>query len=136
MTDQTTPPKLQHGYVGWELPGSVRDYLLEIFQPMYPDVVAHHITFKHGVKENFPLPTAERGVIVGITHDGDKVQALIVAIDGDIYREDFGVYHITWSIDRAKGAKPFHSNACINNHGFEWIEKPIEIMLVPKFFPQ
>ena len=135
MTDQTTPAKPRHSYVGWELPGSVRDKLLEIFPPLYPDVIAHHVTLKHGVKETYPLPTATSGRIVGTTHDNDRVQALIVEIGGDIYREDFGVYHVTWSIDRAKGAKAFHSNACISNHGFEWIETPIEITLIPMFFP-
>jgi hypothetical protein len=126
-------PKPKRGFIGWELPASERNKLLELIPTLYPDVLAHHVTLKHGVKEGTPLPTETFGEVVGITHD-DRVQALVVKIDGMLLRPDFGVFHITWSIDRAQGAKPFHSNACISANGFKWLETPITISLVPKFF--
>lgn len=136
MDQKPAQPKLQHGYVGWELPASERDKLLELIPPLYPDVIAHHVTLKAGVKETYPLPTHTAGVIVGVSCDDERVQALIVMIDGEIYREDFGTYHITWSIDRGAGAKPFHSNACIAKHGFVRLETSVPVTLEPKFFPQ
>jgi hypothetical protein len=129
-------PKPQRGYVGWELPASDREILLQIIAPLYPDVIAHHVTLKTGVTADYALPTQTFGEVVGVSCDDERVQCLIVKIDGELYRPDFGTFHITWSIDREKGAKPFHSNACIAKHGFKLINPTIPITLVPKFFPQ
>jgi hypothetical protein len=135
--DQTvTADKPQRGYVGWELPAYDRDKLLELIPPVYTDVIAHHVTLKAGVTADYPLPTETRGEVVGVSCDDNRVQCLVVRVDGVLYRPDNGTFHITWSIDREKGAKPFHSNACIAAHGFKLIEPFVPITLVPKFFPQ
>lgn len=136
MKAEELTQKPRYGYVGWELPEHERARLLAIFEPAYPDVIAHHVTLKNGVRETYPLPTQTRGEVVGVADDGHRVQALVVMIGGETHRPDHGTFHVTWSIDRGAGAKPFHSNDCIAAHGFVRLEKPIPIKLEPKFFPQ
>lgn len=120
-------------YIGWALPEAERERLLHLFPAAYPDVIAHHITLVHGVPLDAPIPTVTAGKIVGVADDGERVQALVVAIVGQTQRPDGKTYHITWSIDRAKGAKPVHSNAVISEHGFSPCP-PIPIRLIPSRF--
>lgn len=133
--DQVTEKPL-HGYVGWELPEAERTKLLELIKPSYPDVIAHHVTFKFGVKQGYPLPTETHGEVVGVADDGNRVQALVVNVDGQVYNADNRIMHITWSLDKAKGAKAYMSNQVIGDGNYTRLEKKIPITLEPKFFPQ
>lgn len=132
--DLTT--KLLHGYVGWELPAHEREKLLAMFKPSYPDVIAHHVTWKFGVKQDYPLPTETHGEVIGVADDGDRVQALVVTVGGMVYNENNRIMHITWSLDRSKGAKPHMSNQVIGDSNFKRLDTKVPITLVPKFFPQ
>ena len=120
-------------YAGWALGDKDRAKLLRLFAPAYPDVIAHHVTYKNPVPSDAKPPQAVKATVVGIADDGKKVQALVVAIDGDTTRPDGSTYHITWSIDRAAGAKPVHSNFVIANQGFRPVD-PTPIRLTPRVF--
>jgi hypothetical protein len=120
-TDNQAKPA--HGYVGWLLPEHERTKLLEIFKPSYPDVIAHHVTFKFGVKQGYSLPTQTHGEVVGVADDGDRVQALVVTVGGDVYNADNRIMHITWS-------------HVIGDGNFTRLEQKIPIQLVPMFFEQ
>lgn len=124
---------MSKGYVGWALPDSERSRLLALFRPLYPDVVAHHVTLVFGVDETHPLPVSMHGYVVGIADDREAVQALVVEIDGTTDRHDGSTYHITWSLDRAKGAKPVDSNKVLKQRGFEKVPR-IMIKLIPAYF--
>lgn len=106
-------------YIGWLALN--RDELLQEIEPTFPDVVAHHVTYKMLAKgevlADFDLQPTE-GKIIDVVQS-DKVQALVVQIDGSEHRPDGGIYHITWSIDREAGAKPVHSNKVIADLGYE-----------------
>ena len=116
-------------YVGWLLSKNDRIKLLNMIETEYPDVLAHHVTYKMG---NQPLPPEVTAEIVGIADD-DGVQALVVSIDGFTNRWDNSTYHITWSINRALGKKPVDSNKVIKEYGWTSIE-PIKIKLIPTLF--
>jgi hypothetical protein len=133
-TDDQAKPA--HGYVGWLLPEHEREKLLEIFKPSYPYVIAHHVTFKFGVKQGYPLPIQTHGEVVGVADDGDRVQALVVTVGGDVYNADNRIMHITWSLDKGKGAKAYMSNHVIGDGNFTRLEQKIPIQLVPMFFEQ
>lgn len=122
------------GYVGWALPEAERAALLAAIPARYPDVIAHHVTLKFGVTEDYPLPVATNGRIVGIADDDKGLQAVVVAIDGTTDRPDGSTYHITWSLDRAAGYKAVQSNTLIREGGWSKISVPIDIELVPTFF--
>ncbi len=106
-------------YCGWLVEN--RSHVLARIFPRFPDVIAHHVTHaimrKKETLEQYGL-TDEVGVIVAEVYN-DKIQAVIVEINGSTIRPDGGHYHITWSLDREAGAKPFDSNILIAESGFE-----------------
>lgn len=124
---------MKKGWIAWEIPETERARLLALFPTVYPDVVAHHITHAFGVPEDRELPTHTEGVIVGICDDCDGVQALVVDMGHE--RPDGGTYHITWSLDRAKGRTPKESNTAIENEGYYPVERTPVKGLVAKFYP-
>jgi hypothetical protein len=114
---------------GWKLDAEDRERLLERFKPLFPDVVADHVTLRSGTNASTPLPRETSGEVVGEIHDGAGVQALVVKIDGTTDRGDGSTYHITWSLDRARGRRPVDSNAVIAQLGWRPLPEPVPIRL-------
>jgi hypothetical protein len=114
--------------VGWKLNRDQREELLERFPPLWPDVIADHVTLSVSQQE---LPPAVSAQIVGQTDDGAGLQALVVAIDGSTDRADGSTFHITWSLDRFGGRVPVESNHLLAKKGWTAIDVPIPIDLVP-----
>lgn len=121
--------------VGWKLEPEHRSALLERFPPVWPDVIADHVTLDASATATTPLPDADSGEIVGYVNDGKGLQALVVAIDGSTDRPDGSTYHITWSIDREGGRTPKESNEVLAQQGWEEISSPILIALIPAQWP-
>jgi len=119
--------------LGWLLDETARQELLSLFPPVYPDVVAHHVTLQAKASASVPLPSAHAGEIVGQADDGLGVQALVVRIEGTTDRPDGGTYHITWSLDRSQGRKPVDSNRVIAERGWT-TSAPVPIRLNPARF--
>jgi hypothetical protein len=111
-----------------------REELLVRFAPLFPDVIADHVTLRTGTDHKTPLPRETGGEIIGETDDGAGVQALIVKIGGSTDRRDGSTYHITWSIDRARGRRPVESNDVIAQRGWRSLPEPIPIRLKPARF--
>lgn len=120
--------------VGWSLDRAQRERLLEHFPPAYPDVVADHVTLAAGVSEDAAPPPDTAAEIVGRTDDGAGVQALVVRIDGATARPGGGVYHLTWSLDRARGRRAVESNRAIAERGWEPLAEPVPIRLTSARF--
>ena len=70
--------------------------------------------------------------VVGYIDDGKGVEGFLVAIDGSTNRPSGGKYHLTWSIDRSKGAKPVHTNA--HTGEAKPLKRYIEIDVEAKYF--
>lgn len=119
---------------GWRLEPDERADLLKRFPPSWPDVIADHVTLDARAGDGDPLPDPEAAEVVGRVDDGAGLQALVVAIGGTTARPDGSTFHITWSIDRARGRKPVDSNAAIARHGWQPLAKPISINLIPARF--
>lgn len=120
-------------YSGWEIDEQSRADLLTLFVPTYPDVIAHHVTAQRGVPADAQPPEhADIQIIGHVCRDG--VEALVVEVNGSKDRPYGGVYHITWSIDRAAGAKPVHSNDLIREHGYVPIALRAPVKTTPKVF--
>ncbi|MCD2325037.1 hypothetical protein LQ953_13520 [Sphingomonas sp. IC-56] len=115
--------------IGWLLDDADRATLLIRFPPIWPDVIAHHVTLASKVTD--PLPTATAGEVVGEVDDGEGLQALVVAIGGTTDRPDGSTYHITWSLDRAQGRRAVQSNDVLREQGWTRIDDPIPIKLIP-----
>jgi hypothetical protein len=122
------------GYNGYQLTEQSRDNLLRHIPPIYPDVIAHHITHEFNIVEQLP-PDAITARVTYMMH-GNGVQAAIVKVNGTTtrtYEDSF--YHVTISVDRAAGAKPQDSNALIKDSKNWTVVSPFDLDVVPRFFP-
>jgi len=119
--------------VGWALDRDQRENLLRRLPPMYVNVIADHVTLAADVGKDYPLPTTDRGEIIGAIDDAVGLQAMVVRIGGAIGRPDGSTYHITWSLDR--GRKPVESNDVIRRLGWRSFAELIPIRLQPTRFP-
>lgn len=115
--------------IGWLLDEADRAALLALFPPKWPDVIAHHVTLE--AFTDAALPSEDEGEVVGHVDDGAGLQALAVAIRGTTDRPDGGTYHITWSLDRARGRRAVESNDVLRERGFIPLDAPIPIRLSP-----
>jgi hypothetical protein len=116
---------------GWKLDRRERKHLLARFPPVWPDVVADHVTLDAQARTGTAPPDANRAEIVGVIDDGDGLQAMVVSIDGTTDRPDGSTYHITWSLDRSKGRQPVESNRVIADRGWRPLDSPVPIRLIP-----
>ncbi|TDH58050.1 hypothetical protein E2C06_34610 [Dankookia rubra] len=115
---------------GWLLHPEDREALMAVFPPAYSQVVAHHVTLRAGVSQNFLLPTETEGFVVGVADDGAGAQALVVEIGGTTRRPDGSTYHITWSL--GSGRRPVESNDVIRARGWITTGERHRVRLEPK----
>lgn len=127
MTNQTS-------VIGWKLDRAEREALLARFPTVWPDIVAEHVTLRSPAESDTPLPAETSGEIVGEVDDGRGVQALVVRIGGTTDRPDGSTYHITWSLDRAKGREAIESNDVIARLGWRPLAAPVQVTLIPARF--
>ena len=64
----------QKGYTGFELDKKSRRALLSQFPPQFPDVIAHHITYKFGTKVKVTNMSNNKSVIVRINDRGPFIK--------------------------------------------------------------
>lgn len=119
------------GVIGWKLDRIQRAELLACLPPEWPDVIADHVTLEADVGLDTALPRPVHAEIVGEITDGEGLQAMVVAIDGDTDRPDGSTYHITWSLDRARGRAAIESNDVIAARGWRPFDQPVSIRLEP-----
>lgn len=125
--------KLKKGYSGYLLTEAGRAVLLSHVNPVFPDVISHHVTDEFGIYETLPDDaTCVRAVAVA---QNDTVQAVIVEINGTLRRTDGCYYHITLSLDKATGAKPVDSVALIKDSNNWTCIDAFNIAVTPAFFP-
>ncbi|HEV2748200.1 MAG TPA: hypothetical protein VGW34_12985 [Allosphingosinicella sp.] len=121
--------------IGWALDKEQRKELLQQFPPKFPDVVADHVTLAAKARRGAELPCETMGEIVGRIDDGEGVEALVVRIGGTTDRPDGSTYHITWSLDKAKGRRAKESNDVIARLGWQPLELPMPVKLTPARWP-
>jgi hypothetical protein len=119
-------------YTAYGLTDKTRKMLQYLFPPKYPEFIGHHITEQFGVPDGTPPPGEPVLVqVVGYIDNDDGVEGLLIEIDGTSDRPSGGKYHVTWSIDRSKGYKPFSTNKYVNEAK---PISPIKIQVEPNVF--
>jgi hypothetical protein len=121
--------------IGWALDPAQRERLLKAFNPVYPDVIADHVTLAVGVEDDAALPPETCGEIVGRVDDRSGLEVMVVSIGGSTQRPGGGVYHITWSLDRARNRTPVQSNRVLAEWNWSRLPWPIPIKLEPARWP-
>ena len=119
--------------IGWKLDRSERDDLLRRFPPRYDDVIADHVTLQSNALDE-PLPSAVEAKIVGRADDEDSLECLVVSVDGTTDRPDGSTFHITWSLDKAKGRTAKESNDVLKERGWSAIDGAIPVTVEPARF--
>ena len=105
----------------------IKEQVINIVTPMHCNIFAHHVTHQFGIPNDTAPPAMPESVrVVGLAND-DKVQTLVVEINGSIRRPDGGIYHLT--VSTAEGIKPFASNKLLEN-GWKKIT-PVNIDVTP-----
>ena len=98
-------------YTAYTLTNVSKKTLYLLYPPKYPEHIGHHITEEFGVPAGTEAPDDPTLVeVVGYIDNGEGVEGFLVEVNGTSDRSSGGKYHITWSIDREKGYKPFHTN--------------------------
>ncbi len=120
--------------IGWKLDRAQRKQLLDRFPPRYPDAIADHVTLKANAQDE-PVPDRVDAAIVGHADDGDSLEAVVVTIDGETARPDGSLFHITWSLDKAKGRRARESNDLLSSRQWQAYDEPVPINLEPARFP-
>ena len=121
------------GISAYILDSMARKVLASKFPPKFAKFIGHHVTHQFGASDKDPLPPGSQFQVVGYATAEDGLEALVIAIDGNVKRPDGSTYHITWSIDPSQ-YKPKDSNAVIKENGYTEVD-PIEIKMEPVFLP-
>jgi hypothetical protein len=123
----------QGNVIGWKLDLGEREKLLRRFPPRYGDVIADHVTLKTKAAGQQP-PQPVDAAIVGHADDVDSLECMVVTINGTSNRPDGSTFHITWSLDKAKGRTARESNDLLKNGGWTHFDEPTPITLQPARF--
>lgn len=119
------------GYSGYLLDFNSKEKLKSFFPPKYPKTIAHHVTHAFNTYQTDIPNKPKSSYVVGYAEE-NGLEALVVEVNGSIYRPDGNIYHITWSLDPSKNKKPKDSNLLIQK---KWYKvNPISINLIPNFF--
>lgn len=116
------------GYTAYNLSKESKEMLLQKFVPSFEKVVCHHITHQFGVSETAPLPPKASLKVVGYAVN-DRIECLVVEVNGSISRPSGGIYHITLS--HKEGTKPVESNDLLKS-GYQKVSS-LEIIATPCF---
>lgn len=117
-------------YSCYKLTENSRDRLLSTFRTKFDRVIAHHVTLKFGVPVGESVPEAPEACNVVGYAANDKIECLVVEVDGNTRRPDGSTFHITLSLDSTK-AKPADSNALLRELGWKPLNSPIGIDVKP-----
>ena len=118
------------GYIAYNLTANSHREVIAKFNPKFEKVVAHHITVAFNVSDTEPMPSIPNSAKVVGYACNDKIECLVVEINGSRHRADGKLFHVTLSHSRE--AKPVMSNDLLQAQGYTECE-PFNINVVPAF---
>jgi hypothetical protein len=128
-----------NGYEAFVLTEESRKALKLVFPPKHPTWIGHHITHRFPARKVSNLPYGQQTHgnfdVIGYAEDVG-IEVFVVRVCGRTTRPDGGTYHLTWSLDRDQGRKPFHSNAVLAEKGFTLFVDPIRVYAAFDFVSQ
>ena len=92
MTDKT------RFRIGADIPGKTRSFLLRRFPPAHANVQCRTVTHAYNVASAFGAPEGALSVAIYGYHRGNTHDALLVRVNGQLFRPDGSRYFIALSI--------------------------------------
>lgn len=111
-------------YSAYVIKAESRKLLLKCFPPKFPESIAHHITYCF--PDKIEPPQVDSVKVVGYASN-QRLECVVVEVNGSLDRPRGGIFHITLSLDRNQGAKPVQSNRLLKK-GWQNIE-PFELFV-------
>jgi hypothetical protein len=108
------------------IPASLRETLLGLFPPAFPDVYCRHVTLAYGVPQDHLVDDREREVLCYAYHRDDYTDAILVLVDGRQYQPDRPgdkwrrPFHITLST--VAGVSPVKAGFVRDTANVHWVE--------------
>lgn len=102
------------GYSAYLIDDVERAMLKVLYPPKHDTFIGHHITEKFGIKPDDVVPNDPQNVNIIGYFSNNLVEFFTVEINGNTDRKNGGKYHLTWSINKDKGAKPVDSNTYVD----------------------
>lgn len=116
-------------YSAYVISPESRALIIKRHPALFPEQIAHHITYRFPDQER-PPPVGEVRVVGYAKDISLGLECLVVSIDGTSERPSGGIYHITLSLDRSLGAKPVLSNRILES-GWERLESTYRVEVEP-----
>jgi hypothetical protein len=113
-------------YRAYPLTEADRASLLKQFPPRFSRVIANHISAEALRSMDKVREGAAVGKVIGLAN-GDRYQALVVAIHGNEATSDGTPFHLSWSVDT--GFSSGNVGPAIMSDGFQRLAEPIDIDL-------
>jgi hypothetical protein len=115
-------------YLAFVLTAASRAELLKLFPPKHAKVIGHHVTVQFNVTEA-GLKMMDKGshkvTAVAYASD-DKVDCVLVNLDGTCKRLDGASYHVTLSTSPT--GKPVDSNALLKTAKLDWKDEQLTLV--------
>ena len=118
------------GYIAYNLTARSHNEVIAKFYPKFAKVVAHHITVAFNVSDKDPVPSKPNSAKVVGYACNEMIECLVVEINGNRYRADGKLFHVTLSHTRE--AKPVMSNDLLQAQVYTECE-PFDIEVTPSF---
>jgi len=107
-------------YAAYVLTDESRELLLKKYPAKYSKMIGHHVTIAFNVPLNTEIPEAADLKVFGSKDSKDGLQSLVVSVNGNFFRPDGNMYHITWSLDPDKYS-PADSKKLLKDGEKNWI---------------
>lgn len=101
-------------YSCYTLTPQSKEHLRNKYPPKYPRFIGDHVTVQFGGNPTKPKEL-DSVQIVGYADDGSGCECFLVSVEGSTERPSGGLFHLTWSIDPARGVKPKDSNGVVRD---------------------
>lgn len=87
-------------YAALQISEESKAQLLAVFPPQYGYIALDHITIQYGTEDKAALINPDTIEVLGRADDGKGIEALLVRIDGQSFRDDGNPWHITLSYNK------------------------------------
>jgi hypothetical protein len=114
-------------YFAFNLTDESQAEILSKFKPLFSQVKCHHITYQREIQEFDTIPNHTKAKVIGYSRN-ERIECLVVSVDGTHFRPDGKIYHITLSHN--EDTQSAYSNVLLSEESFCPVEH-FDVDIVP-----